>query len=474
MAKRVIDELIGKLGYEYEPKALEKFKNDLSGAGLFLKRFGLALIAGATGAIAVSVKMAITGDEIAKFARQAGVTTDALQELRFASDRQGVSSSELDTSLIYLNRNLGDLRRGMGTMKTAFEKSNPELAAMLALSNDTEDAFSLLMQAIHDAPDDIAKTDIAVKAFGRSGSKMVRIAEAGEQGLIDLRREAHALGGVMDKELLKISEETLDRLTDLKTIWRGIASQIALTILPIFTSLADKFKKWYIENKKIINQKVDKYFREVAAAIKILFDFIYKKLKILGKVVEAIGGIDVAMGLLIATFTGFEIGKIAASLLQLSGAFKSVGKAATGAKIASVGALGGIPALVAGAIGVLYLLDKNWARIRKSFEETAFFDAANRLKAFFSEIYKSEPIQRIENIGKRFRAAVGVREELMERGQVPMPASAATVTTNRNQINQNMTFNIKSEAPKEVAVEVERILKKTSESTTLNLATGTF
>jgi len=54
---------------------------------------GVALAAMTTGAVARAVtEFASAGDEVAKMAREVGLGAEALQELRFAADRQGVSS----------------------------------------------------------------------------------------------------------------------------------------------------------------------------------------------------------------------------------------------------------------------------------------------------------------------------------------------------------------------------------------------
>jgi len=60
----------------------------------------LAVAAMTTGAIAKAVTdFATVGDEVAKMSRELGLGAEALQELRFAADRQGVSSDDLETSL---------------------------------------------------------------------------------------------------------------------------------------------------------------------------------------------------------------------------------------------------------------------------------------------------------------------------------------------------------------------------------------
>ena len=67
---------------------------------------GGILVGGA--ALGASIlKTAELGDEAAKTARRLGITAEALQELRFAADRQGVSNSLLNSSFTALQKRVG-------------------------------------------------------------------------------------------------------------------------------------------------------------------------------------------------------------------------------------------------------------------------------------------------------------------------------------------------------------------------------
>ncbi len=58
-------------------------------------------------------------DEIAKTADRIGIATDALQELRFATDLAGVSQANLDSALEAFSKRLGETRAGTGVPREA-------------------------------------------------------------------------------------------------------------------------------------------------------------------------------------------------------------------------------------------------------------------------------------------------------------------------------------------------------------------
>ncbi len=80
----------------------------------------------ATGAVVRAIgSFASKADEIAKTSRMLGLGAEALQELRFAAERQGMSTENLTNSFRMMNNQLGQLRTGTGSLNTILGKMNP-------------------------------------------------------------------------------------------------------------------------------------------------------------------------------------------------------------------------------------------------------------------------------------------------------------------------------------------------------------
>lgn len=219
---------------------------------------GLAIAAMTTGAIARSVQsFAAAGDEVAKMSRELGLGAEALQELRFAADRQGVSASDLEKALGALNNRVGQLRQGQGSLYTMLNRSNPELATQLQNAEDTEEAFTLMMQAMDGAANAQDRAALAQAAFGRSGQTLVRMAEAGSAGLEDLRAEARRLGLVMSEEATAESEKFQDAMTNLKGAITGVKNNALGPLVASLTPLIDRMGEWVAANQGLIQQKIE-------------------------------------------------------------------------------------------------------------------------------------------------------------------------------------------------------------------------
>ncbi len=90
---------------------------------------GVVAAVAAAGGLALLVKRSIdAADSIAKTADAIGISTDALQELRFAADLSGVSVESLDKALKFATKATGELRtRTSSELTTALKDFDAQL-----------------------------------------------------------------------------------------------------------------------------------------------------------------------------------------------------------------------------------------------------------------------------------------------------------------------------------------------------------
>lgn len=240
------------------------FKAVARAAGRVAKVLAIGMVT-AIAAVAVATvrmvnKMAEAGDEIGKTSRQLGIGVEAFQELTFAADRQGVSVDTLKGSLEKLNKNVGDLRAGTGSLRTILDATNPSLAEQLKNVENNEEAFNLLITEIGALPNQMDKAALAQAAFGRSGQDMLRLVEAGPEGLAALREEARSYG-LMTEETTANSEAYIDALTNLKAVAKGVGFTIGADLIPQFTAVINTVKEFAMANQDLIATRIQEFIQ---------------------------------------------------------------------------------------------------------------------------------------------------------------------------------------------------------------------
>lgn len=325
------DESIEELRKEYERLDKEVQNNAQSQKGMTqltqiatraLIGLAVAAVGVAAGVLKSSIEIGKMGDDLAKTSAKVGVGVEALQELSFAAERSGLPANSLSGIFQKLNRNIGDLQAGTGTLTTFLKKSNPALLEQLGTVEDSEEAFNILIDAIAKAPTQFDKAALSQAAFGRAGQDIINFANQGSEEISKLREEAKNYG-LLTEDVAKQGENFVDSQRNLAQAMIGVRSELASNFLPVIT--------------KVLN---------AAAAFIADGDRLNKTLEIIGLTLAG-----VTAGLI----TFLLISKGAAAIQGLAIAFKALNlalKANLFAVIATV--------VIAVLIPAIILLVKNW------------------------------------------------------------------------------------------------------------------
>lgn len=215
-----------------------KFGNVAKTAGLV----GAATIAAAAALGGFTIAAVESADEIAKTADGIGITTDALQEYRFAAQLAGVETAQIDGAFQTFGKRLGELKVGTGTLTTFLDKYDTTLKETIRTSSDTGEALDVILEAMAGIEDQAERAAFASANFGRTaGIRMVNLVKGGTEALDAMRQEARDLGLVLDEELLRGAENANDALTRTRGIVGVNFQKVLLSLAPIIERIGLAF-----------------------------------------------------------------------------------------------------------------------------------------------------------------------------------------------------------------------------------------
>lgn len=280
--------------------------------GLSNKLFNLRNAAGVLAAgfaikktLDMSTAVAKVGDEAAKTSRLMGLSAETLQEFRFAADRQGVSAEMLDKSFIALQKRVGELKLGTGSLFAFLNKTgNTALIKQLKGAKSTEEAFSILQKTIAGIKDPTQKAAFASAAFSRSGIEMLKVIDAGSEGLTKLREDARKYGGVVSNEAAMASEEFIDAQTNMNFAIKGLTNTLGIALMPKVKEITERITNWIGENKDLVKVKVAAFADKIGKTI----DFVVRNAD------KLIIGLKILIGL----FVGLKAVTIASKVAMVS------------------------------------------------------------------------------------------------------------------------------------------------------------
>lgn len=308
------------------------------------------------------------GDELAKFSRQVGIAAGEMQELRFVAERQGVSQQQLDMAMKQVTRRMGELRSGQGSLKAYLDKTNPALARQLEATEGTGAAMGVMLGALAGVEDPMRRAALAAQLFGEEGTIMTRVAEAGRDGIADLRAEFARLYGTRTEMDFTWAEKWQDSLSNLRLAGRGLSDMIGAKLIPVMSPLVDKLTNWIAANRELLSQKIGDAVIKIAKALETInLDETVKGIETaamsIGGFVDMIGGFKVALAGIAAVMAA----PFVSAVIQVGVAVAKLGMIIATTPIGWI-----VAAVAAGA----YLVYRAWD------------DVSGRLEAIWSGIAK--------------------------------------------------------------------------------------
>lgn len=181
----------------------------------------LAIGIGAAGiaSLGAVVKSAFDlGSSLTEAAAKVGVTVEALQEMRFVAQQNGVAIETMDGSLNKMTKTLGDLQLGNKKAAETFKQLGLSAEQMIGLTPTA--SFEKIVGALGKVEDETIRAALGNKIFGRSYAELKPLVDLGADGIRKAAEEKRKDG--------VISTEQAQKLDDLADGWQQLKEKVAV------------------------------------------------------------------------------------------------------------------------------------------------------------------------------------------------------------------------------------------------------
>lgn len=207
----------------------------------------MALVGVVTGLITgfgkLTIETAQAADEILTMSSVTGLSTDALQEMNYASELLDVSADTISGSMTKMIKNMDSARKGTGDAAEAFRKLHLRVTDNNGQLKDAETMFYDIVDALGNMKNETERDAASMAIFGKSARELNPLIEAGSDALKEYAEQAHEMGYVMSGDTLEAFGQLDDAMQKFKNSTTTVKNNLAIVLLPVLTAFFEVLGK---------------------------------------------------------------------------------------------------------------------------------------------------------------------------------------------------------------------------------------
>lgn len=231
-------------------------------------KWGAGIVAGAAAAVsgvtAFANKTAATCDEIDKMSQKIGISREAYQEMSFVTSQCGMDVNKLQVGMKTLTKVMDQTRNGTSKQATALEELGITVSDSDGKLRSSEDVMFEVIEKLQSMSNETERARLANELFGKSGSEMAPLLNAGSGAMANMKKQAHDLGLVIDDSVVNSGVALTDTMDQIKRAGTGMFARIGGVVMPMV--------------KKVVNAiidampKIEKVIKNIEPVVTKLFD----------------------------------------------------------------------------------------------------------------------------------------------------------------------------------------------------------
>lgn len=185
------------------------------------------------GLVTLGLKAANDADELNTLSKKTGLSTEALQKMRYASSLLDVDVESITGAVAKMKKQLDSGADKFGAIGVAVKDANGEY-------RNTEAIFNDVVAAIGKIENETERDIVAMDIFGKSADELAGILDDGGQALKELGDEADSLGLIIPQEDIDKANELNDTLDKTKAQLSASIGEAALSTLQALAPVIEK------------------------------------------------------------------------------------------------------------------------------------------------------------------------------------------------------------------------------------------
>lgn len=201
---------------------------------------GLAAAGAVAGLTAATKGAAEYAENVQLAASETHLSTDAVQELQYASKITGVSFETISGSMTKLTKNMGLAAAGNKTTAAAFDQLGVSTVDANGNLRDSTQVYSEVIAALGQVSNPAERDVLAMQILGKSATDLNPLIDGSAGSLEELAKQARDAGAVLSSDQLTKLGSVDDALDRLSAGADAAKNALGLTLMPVLQELGDQ------------------------------------------------------------------------------------------------------------------------------------------------------------------------------------------------------------------------------------------
>lgn len=279
-ARKPIDDMLSSVKRMSDAAGFPKFAAAASDAASAVgnlvseaKAAALKFAAIGAGVVAVTYKLAESfanyGDEIADTSAKLGISTETLQEWRYAAGFADVTNDQLSKSLFKLSVTAGMANRGNQQARHVIRLLGKDAFDSHNRVKPLADLLPIIADKLSSLENPYVRATLASQMFGKGSSNMIVFLAEGSKGLDSMAAKAKKLGLILSSDDVKAASKLDDGLKDMWKSIDRVRIAIGAQLAPTVTDIAKRIEDWIVRNRPQIERFAMLFSTSLPAALEI-------------------------------------------------------------------------------------------------------------------------------------------------------------------------------------------------------------
>lgn len=316
-------ELVVKLGFDVDEKKLEGFERGLETAKAAAEALSIVWDALVVGLFELTRETAEYGEEVQINSELLGISTDKFQKLRYSAQAFGIENENIINSLRYFNKTMGDMASGIGEGAQGLRMLGVRFHEIKGMPVDKQ--LAVIADRLHGISSASQRAAASAFLFGRSGAHFGQFLAQGSGKVAELGEQLNGL--MMTPEQVEAGQKTRAALIQVKALITALRNEIGVRLFPAVQMIAKSFMDWVQANKKLLEQRIDRFVHLVTEAVRIGWETFLKLYQVVLVIIRALGGLENTLKLLGITMGAIFAERVIGSILEGAKALRELGAA---------------------------------------------------------------------------------------------------------------------------------------------------